>query len=183
MGGLSGSLGGVLKGDTLSSSISEMAMGAANVSLPFLCCGIGEWKAFGLMARFMGGGNEELPSFFIGSGPAFVGVATGNAGFDFSNEGVPVRLGILKGLEAGGSGVMGLAGDEGDCMVTVGAVLVGDNGPIDKGLALGVEGAESPSCKAVICKVCGVPCGAPGLGRSRDILPVPLFCVTSLSCV
>ena len=62
-GGLSGSLGGVLKGEILSSSRSEIATGAAKVSLPFLACG--DWKGLGFIERLIGGGIGELTGVLI----------------------------------------------------------------------------------------------------------------------
>jgi len=61
--GLSGSLGGVLKGDTLSSSLSHTASGAKDL-LP-VRSGVIEMvlfgKIFGLPARLIGGGKGVLP--------------------------------------------------------------------------------------------------------------------------
>lgn len=89
-----------------------------------------------------------------------------------SCPGVVARLGILNGREVGKTGVCGLldaaissfpgdrflkdaakfkkpseyfGGDFGDSIVTCGAVLVGDNGPMESGLGFGVLGLEFPS--------------------------------------
>lgn len=68
VGGLSGSLGGVLKGDTRSSSFSPAASGA-RVSLTFLS-GVDDTvlfeKILGLPARLIGGGIGVEPEGGLG---------------------------------------------------------------------------------------------------------------------
>jgi hypothetical protein len=60
--GLSGSLGGVLKGDTLSPSLSHTASGAKDLLI--VRSGVVETvlfgKIFGLPARLIGGGTDVL---------------------------------------------------------------------------------------------------------------------------
>ena len=73
-----------------------------------------------------------------------------------------------------------LGGDFGDSTVTIGPVLLGDSGPIDRGLAFGVVGLELPSATEVILNgvCCPDCCNTPVRGRSNDTLPRPLVCAT-----
>jgi hypothetical protein len=103
---------------------------------------------------------------------------------EFFPSSVPGELALIV-MEEGILGMPSeyLGGDFGDSMVTRGPVLLGDNGPIDNGLAFGVDGLELPSATAVIFNaVCCVEyCDAPKRGRSSDTLPVPLVCGTPRS--
>lgn len=117
-------------------------------------------------------GGDSLPANFLGSVVDIGDGDTGNEGACLeSSEGVPARLGILKGLTTFPRGDCGrlvvcrasltgerdraedgrlgdvrpeyLGGDRGDSTVTSGGEREGDRGPIEVGRVLGVAGTET----------------------------------------